>query len=342
MKPAPVQDLFGPPAEPVDAPRTKPDAVLPASASEEARQLGLLRPQALWLGTSSWHFPGWAGLVYDRMASEGVLAKSGLVALSGHPLINAAGIDRSFYAPVPEKDYARYAAQVHEAFRFVVKGPNVVTDAFLRDPRGRALMPNENFLRVAPAVKDFVEPCIRGLGLKAGPLVFQFSPVGKGYTRDPNAFAEKLDTFLGALPHEVAGVRPLYAVEVRDPELLVPSFVNALKSHGVRYCVGFHARMPSLKSQLPVLRALWPGPLVVRWTLHAGFGYNEAKSKYEPFNQLVDEDLPTRAALADLIGKVLGAGEKVYLTANNKAEGSAPLTLMKLLQALLARGRAPG
>ena len=332
-----LADLFGDEPVQLDSSRAKPDAVLPASPSEESRQLGVLRPSALWIGTSSWHFPGWAGLVYDRRVSEGVLAKSGLVALSGHPFINAAGIDRSFYAPVPQKDYARYAAQVHEAFRFIVKGPNAVTDAFVRDPRGRALMPNEHFLKSEPAIRDFIEPCVRGLGLKAGPLVFQFSPVGKGYTRDPDAFAERLHNFLRALPHEVAGVRPLYAVEVRDPELLVPSFVQVLKEHGARYCVGFHARMPSLKSQLPVLRALWPGPLVVRWTLHAGFGYNEAKAKYEPFDQLVDEDLPTREALADLISKVLGAGEKVYLTANNKAEGSAPLTLMKLLHALLER-----
>ena len=334
-------DLFGEEILPTAAPRGKPSAVLAATPSEEARQLGLLRPRDLWLGTSSWHFPGWAGLVYDRKVSEGVLAKAGLRAISDHPLINAAGIDRSFYAPVPQADYARYAAQVHPDFRFIVKGPNAVTDAFLRDARGRATSPNVNFLNPAYAIEHFIEPCMNGLATRAGPLVFQFSPVGIGYTRSPAVFAEKLAAFLAKLPREIGATSPLYAVEVRDPELLIPDFADALKSVGARYCVGFHARMPTLKSQLPILRALWPGPLVVRWTLHAGFRYDEAKAKYEPFDKLVDEDIPTREALADLISKVLAAGEKVYLTANNKAEGSAPLTLMRLVAALIERMKRP-
>jgi hypothetical protein len=94
--------------------------------------------------------------------------------------------------------------------------------------------------------------------------------------------------------------------------------------------------MPKADDQLPLLRALWPGPLVVRWSLHAGFAYEEAKANYAPFNRLIDEDPETRATLAKVAAATARAGYPVTIIANNKAEGSAPLTLIKLAQAILA------
>src|SRR5690606_40907724 len=54
------------------------------------------------------------------------------------------------------------------------------------------------------------------------------------------------------------------AVEVRDPQWLTPDFVSALRDTGATYCMGLHAKMPPIDEQLPILRALWPGPLVCR------------------------------------------------------------------------------
>jgi uncharacterized protein YecE (DUF72 family) len=296
-------------------------------------------PERLYLGTSSWFFPGWAGLVYDRKASEAVLGKTGLQAYGKHPLLRSVGIDRTFYAPIGEEDFARYAAQVPPQFRFLVKAPAAVTDAFKRDSQGRSMAPNPGFFDAAWTREQFILPALRGLRAKAGPLVFQFSPVGRGYTDDPGRFAEKLEAFLAQLPREAEGCKPLYAVEVRDAALLTPMLAQALKTHGATYCVGLHASMPRLAAQLPMLRALWPTPLVVRWSLNQSQGralrYEAAKSRYEPFDKLIDEDPETRHALADLAGKVIGAKQDAYIIANNKAEGSAPLTLLKLLEAML-------
>ena len=76
-----------------------------------------------------------------------------------------------------------------------------------------------------------------------------------------------------------------------------------------------------------------PGPLVVRWSLHAGFKYADAKSRYFPFNRIVDEDLDTRESLARACVDTLEKGYPVYVVVNNKAEGSSPLTV----EALAAR-----
>jgi hypothetical protein len=73
----------------------------------------------------------------------------------------------------------------------------------------------------------------------------------------------------------------------------------------------------------------------VRWNLHAGFAYEEARARYAPFTRLVDEDLTNRIALARLCLEAAERGEPVFVIANNKAEGSAPLTLLKLAERIV-------
>jgi hypothetical protein len=101
--------------------------------------------------------------------------------------------------------------------------------------------------------------------------------------------------------------------------------------------MGLHAKMPSITEQLPILRALWPGPLVCRWNLnplHGAYGYEDAKHAYSPYDKIVDPDLETRAKLAQVIVGTVRAGKNVYVTLSNKAEGSAPLSVIELAKAI--------
>jgi hypothetical protein len=98
--------------------------------------------------------------------------------------------------------------------------------------------------------------------------------------------------------------------------------------------------MPPVERQLRALERLHPGgdgPLIVRWTLHAGIGYEAAKRRYAPFRELLDPDPATRGPLAARAAATLLAGHAVTVIANNKAEGSAPLTLAELARAIAAR-----
>jgi len=314
----------------------------PAKVEDGLHALGASLPGEIHLGTSSWSFPGWAGIVYDKPASESALSKKGLAAYSHHPLLRTVSIDRGFYQPLTLSEYAAYARQVPDDFRFMVKAPSSITDEMRRDDRGAGVDMNPRFLDAQAAFDEFVKPAIAGLAEKAGPLIFQFSPLSRRTLADVPAFAARLHAFLWAINQMCAGfsVMPLLAVEVRDPELLSREFAAALKDAGARYCLGVHARMPAAADQLPLLRALWPGGLVVRWNLHAGFRYADAKAQYAPFNKLVDEDPETRATLARVIAATALAGYPVYLSANNKAEGSAPLTLIKLAEAIAGELRA--
>lgn len=331
-----VADLFDAPHGAVSpARRAKAADVVPVGADAALAELALAVPPLLHLGTSSWSFPGWKGLVWGGEYSESMLAKQGLAAYAKHPLLRTVSLDRSFYRPLSSSQYAAFAAQVPEHFRFVVKAPSLVTDAMVRGGEGRTMQSNPAFLDPALAIGEFVTPAIEGLGQRIGALVFQLSPLPRAWLARLPEFFTRLETMLAALPPLPAGAT--VAVEVRDAQLLVPEFAALLKRSGATYCVGLHAKMPPIEGQLPMLRALWPGPLVCRWNLHrkhGAYGYEAAKSLYEPFDRLVDPDPETRDVLARVIVATVAAGFHSFVTINNKAEGCAPLSVQELAKAV--------
>ena len=320
--------LFGAPE-----PSRKTNQVGPADPTDRVRRIAARVPSGRFLGTSSWSFPGWEGLVYDRSASKATLARKGLAAYAKHPLFQAVGLDRTFYAPLPAKDLADYAAVVPDGFRFLVKACHLCTTPRLRSAEGNS--ENELFLDPAFAVEQVVGPFVEGLGSKAGPLLFQFPPLGNEHTKDPRRFADRLAAFVDALP---AG--PDYAVELRDDRLLCPDYVAAIGHAGVAHCIGLHPRMPGVDLQS---RFAPPSDrVVVRWMLQPGLGYEAAVERYEPFSGIVDEDRSTRADIAALCARQLEQGKQVLIIANNKAEGSAPETLVRLAEEIVETAPEPG
>jgi len=323
--------------------------VTPATPDDTLLRLGRRLPAGVFLGTSSWSFPGWEGIVYGGRYTEAQLARSGLAAYAAHPVLRAVGIDRGFYQPLAAAAYARYARQVPDNFRFLVKAPALLTSTALRTTADAPLRANEQFLEPIIAREIFVEPVLEGLGTKCGPLVFQFSPLPRELLRSPaaaHALIERLGVFFSALPREVAGQTPIYAVELRDPELLTPRFIRMLHTAGVRLCLGVHARMPEVTRQAAALRKLdtdategtdWKltGPLVLRWNLQAGFRYDEARNRYAPFDRIIDPDIVTRGTLAHLIHVALRNAQPAFVIVNNKAEGSAPLSCLELARAVV-------
>jgi uncharacterized protein YecE (DUF72 family) len=311
-----------------------PDAELQALAAR-------LGPR-IRLGTSSWHFPGWSGLVWRHTCSAAQLSRHGLTAYAAHPLLRTVSLDRSFYRPLDAAAYAALAAQVPGDFRFVVKAPAQVTDASLRDAAtGQATADNPGFLDPAALLDQAWRPARDGLGERLGALVLQMSPLPRRWLADRGALLARLDVALAALAADGAVHPARIAVELRDAELLAPDVAEVLRRHGVRYTLGLHDRLPPIEAQLPMVRALWPGPLVVRWNLQRGLRYEAARDRFAPFDRLAAPDAPTRLALARLVARTADAGQEVLVTINNKAEGSAPRSVLALAQAIadpLARG----
>lgn len=323
----PVQrGLFGPLDEP-----TGPAVphVAPAPAATELRDLGRQLPAAVRLGTSSWNFPGWRGLVYAADAPKSQLSRHGLAAYASHPLLRTVGVDRAYYAPVTAAEFAAYAAQVPADFRFLVKGLGDLLSPTRADRR-----PNPRYLDPRACIAECIEPAVTGLGDRLGTLLLQFPPQAAELRADPQLFADLLDRFLAALPADVP-----YAVELRDSALCTKAYADVLARHGARHGFVAHPRMPPLPAQ----RALVPpdGDLVVRWMLHPGYGYDEAKERYEPFDRCQEPDPSTRDAVAGLVHDAVRRSRAATVVINNKAEGCAPASVVELARHLVAAAGVP-
>jgi len=310
------------------------ERVGPAPLAPGVARLAASLPRRLRLGTSSWSFPGWAGLVYDRRFPVERLAREGLAAYARHPLLRTVGVDRTYYAPLARPALAEYAASVPDDFRFVVKAHEACTRASFASAPGAARAPNPRFLDAAYASEAVVGPFVEGLGAKAGVLLFQFPPQpAEGL--DPESFADRLHRFLRALPRGL-----LYAVELRSAARLTARYAEALADAGAVHCLAVHPSLPDLATQARVAAAALQGPLVLRWMLRRDAAYEAARERYRPFDRLVDEDVATREAVAALCAGAAARGAEAYVIANNKAEGSSPLTLLRLAQAIAALRRA--
>lgn len=333
-----MQEPLFPMADPGHAPLKGEgiDVVAARAAIPELVDLAATLPRRLRFGTSSWNYPGWAGVVWDRDYPEAMLSRHGLAAYASHPLMRTVSLDRGFYRPMTRLQFARYAAQVPGDFRFVVKAPAMVTDGSLRDESGRGRRENPDFLNPDAVLRHVIEPALEGLGGRMGVLVFQISPLTASLLERMPELVARLHGMLDAIKDACASDPGcIIAVEVRDPQWLTPRFTEVLRDGGATYCLGLHAKMPLIQEQLPILRALWPGPLVCRWNLHrrhGAFGYEKAKRDYRPYNRLVDPDVETRHALARVIAGTVAAGQNAYVTLGNKAEGSAPLSVAALAE----------
>ena len=327
MKGTDQLDLFG-------APAPKPvQKVGPARVGPELVELGARLHPSLRMGTSSWSFPGWAGLVYDREARTVDLARDGLAAYARHPLLRSVGIDRSYYGPLRVHEYARYAQAVPETFRFLVKAHEWCN--WVEFPRHRRYgahsgQRNPFFLDPGYATDEVVGPCMDGLGERLGVMLFQFPPQELRLLSDRGRFVDRLHRFLDALPKG-----PVYAIEVRNHQLFSARYLEALLDVGAVHCLNLHPQMHEVTHQIKVADPLRFRAVVVRWMLARRYAYEEAKQAYAPFDVIVDEDLPSRRTLAQLCRQCLTAGKETFVIVNNKAEGCAPTSVELLARAIV-------
>jgi hypothetical protein len=97
------------------------ERVPPAPVPSEVRALADRVPHHLRLGTSSWAYPGWRGMIFGARAAANALARDGLAAYAAWPLFGTVGLDRAFYATPSVAEYEALASLVPDGFRFTVK-----------------------------------------------------------------------------------------------------------------------------------------------------------------------------------------------------------------------------
>ncbi|APR87218.1 Hypothetical protein A7982_12567 [Minicystis rosea] len=298
---------------------------LPSFEAEE--RLAAQLPAWIHPGPSTWTFPGWEGIVYPTGVTKEELVDHGLGWAARFPLFRTVGIDRSYYAPIEEADLARYAKDLPAGYPCVMKAWSAVTT--LSDPRTGA--PNPRFFDAAALEQHVLRPVARVFRDHAGPIVLQMAPIHPRDLPHPDAFAERLDRFLGALPTALP-----YAVELRNRELLTGTYLDVLARHGVAHVLNLWERMPTIGRQLAIPNVLTAPFVVCRLSIPPGQRYEEQKAAFAPFNRIVKADETVRLDMAAVARACGERRKKLFFVVNNKVEGSSPLTVRALIEHMIA------
>jgi uncharacterized protein YecE (DUF72 family) len=317
------------------------------TAFEPARdgaRLQALTREGVWIGTSSWKYPGWIDQLYtrDRYVWRGRFAESRFerCCLAEYAeVLPTVCVDAAYYKFPDERYLAGLMEGVPPGFLFTFKVTDEITvRRFTNLPRfgDRAGTVNQNFLNADLFIRAFLEPCVPWRE-RVGMLVFEFSRFYPSDFARGRDFVEALDRFLAQLPPGWP-----YGVEIRNRGFLRAEYFEALARHRVTHVFNSWEAMPAIGEQLSMPGA-FPSPdnCAARFLLRPGRRYEEAVNLFQPYRETRDPSPEGRAAGAALIRRQAASRQgRTFLYVNNRFEGNALNTIAAMLdQAALAGSR---
>jgi uncharacterized protein YecE (DUF72 family) len=301
---------------------------------ELAEQLAILATQGIYIGTSSWKYEGWLGLIYstDRymryfQASPPKLAKSRFQkeCLAEYAqTFKSVCLDAGFYQFPSPRMLEGYFGQVGAGFRLSLKVTEEIT--VRRWPTmerygSRAGEMNKHFLNSDLFQNSFLAPLVPYRD-QIGTIIFEFSHFHPGDWERGRDFVEALDSFFTVLPKGWP-----YSVEVRNASLLQPEYFAVLRKHGVAHAYNSWTKMPSVAEQMAMPDSETADFSVARFLLKPGRTYAEAVKKFEPYTEAQEPNEEARGAIAGLVKR-----RKGFIYVNNRLEGCAPRTISAALR----------
>ncbi len=291
----------------------------------------------LRIGTSSWKYNSWKGLIYDpdkTYRPEDYLPDY-------TRSLNSVEVDQWFYSlfpagvKLPEPATVRsYARSVPKGFAFSVKAPNALTLTHYHAPqaggeRGPLGSPNPGFLSL-DLLRRFLDR-LAPLGPKLGPVMFQFEYLNRQKMPSVREFWDRFGEFIDRAPR---GFR--YALETRNPNYLTPEFFRRLSDLGLGY-VGLEGYyLPHLPDVFSRLKPRLKGFCVLR--LHGGSGEDMDRRASAKWNAITAPKGTLLRGVAQIVRSNIKRKVLTYVNISNHLEGSAPLTVKRFLEAFKKLG----
>jgi len=285
------------------------------------------------IGTCSWKYSDWKGLIYSPEKTYS--PHDYLPDYAQH--FSTVEIDQWFWSllpaeiTLPDPETARiYADSVPDDFIFSVKVPNAITltHHHPRQPAKHkevANKPNEHFLNV-DLLKRTLE-LLQPLGTKLGPVIFQFGYLTKETMPSLKVLLDKFSEFFDAVPKGFD-----YAVEVRNVNYLKPSFFKFLRERNISPVLVEGYFMPPIAqvaekfdistAKSTVIRLVG----VDRWEVKM-----QAGKKWDRIVSPKDESIE---GVVRVVREQVGKGREVYVNVDNHYEGCAVMTIGKLVKRL--------
>lgn len=296
----------------------------------------------VFIGTSSWKYPGWCGQLYDeqRYLYRGRFAESRFErdCLAEYAeVFRTVCVDAGYYR-FPSPQYIDgLVGQTPPGFLLSFKVTDqITTRTFSKLDRhgARAGQRNEHFLDADLFARAFLSACEPHRD-RIGALIFEFSHFYPGDFERGREFVELLDGFLGRLP---AGWQ--YGVEVRNRSLLQPDYFAVLRRHGAAHVHNNWTRMPSVGEQMRMDGSFTCDDFTVaRFLLKPGRSYEDAVAAFRPYGETKEINDEARDAAAALARMRLEAArtrktKPSFVFVNNRLEGNALFTILAILRRL--------
>lgn len=299
------------------------------------RKVAALAARGVFVGTSSWKYGGWRGLLYDeaRYVWRGKFAETRFdrnCLTEYGEVFKSVCVDAAYYAFPSERYLEGLASMVPGDFRFSFKVTDEITvKQFPNLARfsARAGQTNQNFLNADLFNRAFLKPCER-IRSNVGILMFEFSRFHSSDYRSGAEFVAALDVFLSRL---APGWQ--YGIEMRNQQWLSLEYFACLARHNVTHVFNSWEAMPPVTQQmaLPGSRTN-PTAVAARFLMKPGRKYTDAVESFAPYDRVQEVNEEARSAIKALIDEgVLVPGRKTYLYVNNRLEGCALGTIASVL-----------
>jgi uncharacterized protein YecE (DUF72 family) len=301
--------------------------------------MATLAAKGVFIGTSSWRYAGWRGMIYDesKYITRGKVAETRFerdCLIEYAEVFKTVCVDGAYYRFPDHRYVENLVSQVQDDFLFTFKVTDEITiKKFTKLPRfgDRAGKPNEHYLDADFFGRAFAKP-FEPFKKHVGMFIFEFSKFYPSDYEHGRDFIADLDKFLGQLP---SGWR--YGIEIRNKNFLRPEYFAVLHRHGVAHVFNSWADMPPVSEQLALLDSVTnPEFAGARFLLKPGRKYEEAVVKFKPYKEIKDPYPDARAAAAELITRAALRKfiRQLFLYVNNRLEGNALLTIMAILDQL--------
>jgi uncharacterized protein YecE (DUF72 family) len=305
-------------------------------------KLETLASKGVYIGTSSWKYPGWCGMLYekDRYVYRGRFSEARFQSLclgEYSEVFKTVSVDAAYYKFPDHRYIEGLVSQVPPDFQFCFKVTDEITiKRFSQLPRfgRRAGQPNPNFLNADLFAAAFVGPC-QPFRRNVGLMIFEFSHFYPGDLGRGRDFVEALDGFLGKLPQGWP-----YGVEVRNRSFLRPEYFSALAAHGVAHVFNNWQGMPTVGEQLALPGSRTTRDLeAARFLLKQGRQYEEAVKLFSPYDQVKEINEEGRATGARLLHETIESEgkTKAFIYVNNRFEGNA----LETIEAMIEQSQQP-
>ncbi len=286
---------------------------------------------SLHIGTCSWKYDSWQGLVYSEAKDKNYLRQ-----YSRH--FSTVEVDQWFWSlfagskavlPSP-RVVGEYADAVPNDFIFSIKVPNSVTlTHHYRKHKADPLEANPHFLSVE-LMQRFLES-LAPLGGRIGPLNFQFEYLNRQKMAGLGEFIARFGEFVTKLP---AGFT--YCLETRNPNYLTARYFEFLAATGVHHVFLQGYYMPSIFALHQQFGDRIRSRTVIR--LHGPDRREIEDRTGGDWSRIVAPRDQELQALTGMLADLRERRVETFLYVNNHFEGSAPRTIDRI-RALVNRPR---